>query len=95
MNEWNIALGALVLLLSLAAGAPLSRWYFAPTGSHRTAPVDNVVPLEAFMRPQAAETNDVGWCPAEQAERLHAYHPDKSRTCWTCRTVTPAGVPRV
>jgi len=30
VTEWQIALGALVLLLSLAAGALLSRWYVAP-----------------------------------------------------------------
>ncbi|MFI1734013.1 hypothetical protein ACH40E_33335 [Streptomyces acidicola] len=81
MNEQTIALGAAVLMAALILGALLSRWYFAPTGSHRAT----------LMRPQAAEVNDVGWCPAEQQERLHAYHADGSRMCWTCRTRTPGG----
>lgn len=80
MIDPNIALGALVILLSLALGALFSRWYFAPAAAHR-----------ALLRPQAAEVNDIGWCPAEQQERLHAFHPDNSRTCWTCRTHTPGG----
>lgn len=30
MADWNVALGALVLVLSISVGALLSRWYFAP-----------------------------------------------------------------
>jgi hypothetical protein len=37
VTDWEIALGALVLLLSLSAGALLSRWYAAP---HSTRPVE-------------------------------------------------------
>jgi hypothetical protein len=81
VNEQTIALGALVLLLSLAAGALLSRWYFAPTGTHRAA---------TLMRPQSAEVNDLAYCPAEQRDTLHAFHPD-GRQCWTCRTFTSGG----
>ncbi|MEU2062871.1 hypothetical protein [Streptomyces sp. NPDC013455] len=83
MNEWNIALGALVLVLSLAAGALLSRAYFAPVAEESTR-------LAELMRPQEVPVNDVCWCPAEQRETLHAYHPD-GRECWTCRTFTPGG----
>ncbi|MFJ2733715.1 hypothetical protein [Streptomyces sp. NPDC087317] len=91
MNEWNIALGALVLLLSLAAAALLLRWYFVPSGAHRAAPAaEETVPLAALLRPQEVPANGIGWCPAEEAERLHAYYPD-GRQCWTCRTFTPAG----
>lgn len=71
MSEWNIALGALIIVLAIAAGALLSRWYLAPM----TGPTD------------------VGWCPAEQRERLHAYQPDGGRVCWVCRTATPAKAP--
>ncbi|MFH9826758.1 hypothetical protein [Streptomyces bobili] len=42
-----------------------------------------------YLAPMTGPT-DVGWCPAEQAERLHAYTPD-GRRCWTCRRFTPAG----
>ncbi|MFJ4649505.1 hypothetical protein ACIP6Q_39225 [Streptomyces bobili] len=69
MNEWTIALGALILVLAITAGALLSRWYFAPMADGPT---------------------DVGWCPAERRERLHAYSR-YGRRCWTCRTFTPAG----
>lgn len=82
MNEWNIALGALVLILSLTAGALLSRAYFAPVAAHR-AP-------RGLTRPQAAEVNGPGYCPAEQQTTLHAFHADGSRTCWTCRNCTTA-----
>jgi hypothetical protein len=30
VSDWHTALGALILLLSLAAGALLSRWYVTP-----------------------------------------------------------------
>ena len=85
MAEWNIALGALVLLLALAAGALLSRWYFTPAA-------EETATLAELMRP--GEVTDIGWCPAEQTERLHGFHADGSRTCWTCRWTSPAGVPR-
>ncbi|MEU7381518.1 hypothetical protein AB0A91_16250 [Streptomyces sp. NPDC042207] len=91
MSEWTIALGALILLLSLASAALLSRWYVVLSGAHRAAPVaEETVPLAALLRPQEVPANDVGWCPAEQAERLHAYYSDGWQ-CWTCRTFTPAG----
>lgn len=70
MSEWNIALGALIIVLAIAGGALLSRWHVAPM----TGPTD------------------VGWCPAEQRERLHAYSRD-GRRCWVCRTFTPSGPP--
>ncbi|MFF8953853.1 hypothetical protein ACF09I_34405 [Streptomyces sp. NPDC014940] len=81
MAEWNIALGALVLILALAAGALLSRWYFTPAA-------EPTATLAELMRPGTA--NDIGWCPAEQAERLHSYDA-AGRCCWTCRTFTPKG----
>lgn len=92
MNE-HIAFGALVLMLSLAAGALLSRWYFAPTGSHR-APrvVEEQVTIAELFRPR--EINDTAWCPAEERETLHAFPGDGTRTCWTCRWTTPTAVPR-
>jgi len=34
VTEWEIALGTLVLVLSLASGALLSRWYFTPATTH-------------------------------------------------------------
>ncbi|MFF1282193.1 hypothetical protein [Streptomyces sp. NPDC058299] len=88
MIEWNIALGALTLTLSLAVGALLSRWYFTPTGARRA--VETVVPLRTLMRPQDGVT-DWGHCPAEDRVTLHEYHRDNGRTCWTCRTYTPGG----
>lgn len=83
MNEWTIALGAAALMAALILGTLLSRWYFAPTGGHRS-------PRSDLMRP-IAQVNDVGWCSAEKVERLHLYHRDGSRTCWTCRTRTTGG----
>ncbi|MFF9124390.1 hypothetical protein ACF09J_13950 [Streptomyces sp. NPDC014889] len=91
MSEWTIALGALILLLALASIALASRWYFAPTGAHRAAPAaEETVPLAALLRPQEVPANDIGWCPAERQDRLHAYYSD-GRRCWTCRTFTPVG----
>lgn len=92
MNEQAIALGALVLLLSLALGALLSRWYFAPTGSNR-APrtLEEWTTLHELMRPTGVD--DLGYCPAEERVTLHAYHRD-TRVCWTCRCETPTAVPR-
>ncbi|NEE12023.1 hypothetical protein G3M58_36900 [Streptomyces sp. SID7499] len=60
-----------------------------PSGRRR-APrlVEETVTLAELMRPN--EVNDIAWCSAEQQERLHAFHPDNSRTCWTCRTHTAA-----
>lgn len=87
--DWNLALGAAVLMASLALGALLSRWYVRPSGMHRAVPAgEETVPLAELFRPRAAEVNDIGWCPAEQAERLHAYTA-LGRQCWTCRTFTP------
>ncbi|MFF7313377.1 hypothetical protein [Streptomyces sp. NPDC008137] len=95
MNEQSIALGALVILLSLGAGALFSRWYFAPTGSHR-APrvVEEQVPFADLLRPTAAGVNDFAFCPAEEQDRLHRFNGDGTRTCWTCRCETPTAVPR-
>lgn len=69
MTEWNIALGALLVVLAIVVGALVSRWFFAP---------------------MAAGPTDVGWCPAERRERLHAYSR-YGRRCWKCRHFTPAG----
>jgi hypothetical protein len=90
VNEQTIAIGAAVLTASLILGTFLSRAYFTPSGLHR-APraAKDTVPPAPMMRPQQAEMNDVGWCPAEQQERLHAYRRDGSRTCWACRCETP------
>lgn len=75
--------GALALLAALIVGALLSRHMVTPVAPR---------PTRLLMRPGKA--TDVGWCPAEKQERLHEYHADGSRTCWTCRTTSPAGVPR-
>lgn len=80
MNEWNIALGALLLVLAISAGALLSR-HLHPAVS---------VPPASLKRPQGAGVTDLGWCPAQQAETLHAYYPD-GRQCWECRGFTPGG----
>ncbi|MFE7232526.1 hypothetical protein ACFVAF_18070 [Streptomyces sp. NPDC057596] len=91
MSEWTIALGALVLLLSLASAALLSRWYVALNGAHRAAPAaEETTPLATLLRPQEVPANDIGWCPVERQDRLHAYYSD-GRQCWTCRTFTSAG----
>ena len=79
----TLAYGALVIVLALSGGALLSRWYVTPVAPR---------PTRLLMRPGKA--TDIGWCPAEEQERLHEYHEDGSRTCWTCRTTSPAGVPR-
>lgn len=87
----TIALGALALVLSLTLAALLSRWAVAPTGPRRGArPAEDTVQLAELLRPQTT-ANDVGWCPAEQDERLHAYDASGGRRCWTCRTYTPRG----
>lgn len=36
---------------------------------------------------------DLGWCPAEQQDRLHRYDAG-TRTCCACRCETPTAVPR-
>ncbi|MFF8447908.1 hypothetical protein ACF06Q_09425 [Streptomyces leeuwenhoekii] len=88
MNE-TIALGAAALMGSLVVGALLSRWLIAPTGSHRPPHLaEDAAPL-TLARPGGAEVTDWGHCPAEDRQTLHEYHPDDSRTCWTCRTHTP------
>lgn len=79
----TLAYGALVIILALSGGALLSRWYVTPVAPR---------PTRLLMRPGKA--TDIGWCPAEEQERLHEYHADGSRTCWTCGTTSPAGVPR-
>lgn len=92
VSEWNIALGALVLLLSLSAGALLSR--LIATGTHRAPRVlEERVTFEDLVRPTVHGVNDLAWCPAEETETLHAFDGD-SRTCWTCRTTTLTAVPR-
>ncbi|MFD8866060.1 hypothetical protein ACFV1F_17075 [Streptomyces sp. NPDC059590] len=37
-----------------------------------------------------AEPGAFRWCPKELRTTYHAEHADGSRTCWTCRCVTPA-----
>ncbi|MEV5659830.1 hypothetical protein [Streptomyces flaveolus] len=81
----TIALGALVLMLALAAGALLSRKFFVP---HI---LEQETDLAGLLRPQAVEVNDHAWCPAEERLTLHGFHRDNSRTCWTCRTRTSGG----
>jgi hypothetical protein len=88
MSEWNIALGALVVVLAISAGALLSRSYVV-----RPRVLEETVTLEDLMRPTVHGVNDLAYCPAEHRDTLHAF-ADGTRTCWTCRTETPTAVPR-
>lgn len=74
----TLAIGALALILSLAAGALLSRWYVTPTGRR-----------PGTIQPADALATDLAHCPAEERVRLHAFLTTGGRVCWTCRTYTP------
>ncbi|MGI3225187.1 hypothetical protein ACRJ4B_15950 [Streptomyces sp. GTA36] len=88
MIEWNLALGAAVLMASLAVGAVLSRLLFVPFGSHRAVrAAEETTPLADLMRPLEMPVNDEAWCSAEQRVTWHAFHQG-GRQCWTCRTFT-------
>ncbi|MCX4994295.1 hypothetical protein [Streptomyces longwoodensis] len=67
MSDWYTALGALLIVLAIAAGALVSRLWAVADGP-----------------------TDIGWCPAERRERLHAYGRF-GRRCWVCGHFTPAG----
>ena len=47
-----------------------------------------------MQQPIEAQVNDLAWCPAEDAQRLHAFLATGGRICWTCRTVTVDPTPR-
>ncbi|MGY0067685.1 hypothetical protein ACWZEH_12835 [Streptomyces sp. QTS137] len=68
------------------------RQIIAPAGKHRPRVAEEPVTLAELMRP--TEVDDWGYCPAEDRVTLHAFNADRTRTCWTCRTVTPTAVPR-
>lgn len=78
----TLAYIALALVLSITLGALLSRWYVAPIAPRSP---------RLMLRTGGTEVTDLGWCPAEEQERLHEFHADGSRTCWTCRTRTKGG----
>ncbi|MGY0023710.1 hypothetical protein ACVHNB_32670 [Streptomyces sp. YJ-C3] len=64
-----------------------TRNLFRGTGQHRAAPEPTApVPL---LRPIEAVANELAPCPAEGRTTLHALNRDGSRTCWTCRTISP------
>ncbi|WP_393075113.1 hypothetical protein [Streptomyces sp. LN704] len=54
------------------------------TGRHRG-------PRAADPAPADTEPGEFRYCPEELRTTYHAIHDDGSRTCWTCRTTTPAG----
>ncbi|MFD3310099.1 hypothetical protein [Streptomyces sp. NPDC058694] len=64
------------------------RQIVAPAGRHRPRRVEETVPVAVLMRPEEAMVNDLGWCPAEQRETLHAFLRTGGRVCWTCRWKT-------
>jgi hypothetical protein len=90
----TLALGALVLMLSLSGGALLSRWYVTPPTGTRRAPrvLEEPVTLAELFRPTGVY--DDAWCPAEQTEHLHEFGADGTRTCCACGCTTPTAVPR-
>lgn len=57
-----------------------------PTGSHRGARQP-----EPMLRPTEALVQDMAYCPAEEADRLHVFLTTGGRICWTCRTLTDHG----
>ncbi|MFC5202803.1 hypothetical protein [Streptomyces kaempferi] len=63
------------------------RQIVAPAGKHRPG----VVHPAPLLRPDDALATEAALCPAEERTTLHALNRDGSRTCWTCRTTTPAG----
>ncbi|MDJ0460640.1 hypothetical protein [Streptomyces sp. H27-C3] len=64
-----------------------------PHGRHRATPaVPDMGPLADLIAAGAVDANGYAWCPEEARSMYHALHADGSRTCWTCRCDTPAGV---
>ena len=64
------------------------RQLIAPAGKHRTPPGTTVVPHAVLLRPTEAMVTDLGWCPTELRQTLHAYLRTGGRICWSCRTKT-------
>jgi gas vesicle protein len=83
------ALGAIVTAGAVVLAADRLRKTLRPTGAHRGT--DPMTHLAELLATGQLDANDFGWCPECKRRTLHAYHPDNSRTCWTCRTLTPAG----
>ncbi|WP_037649798.1 hypothetical protein [Streptomyces flavidovirens] len=89
MSAFQVIAGALASLRALGC---LFVWHaLRPTGQRRATPVPNMAPLAALLAAGELDSNDTAWCPEETRTTYHALHADGSRTCWTCRTDTPAG----
>lgn len=83
------ALGAVVTVAAAILLADRLRTTLRPTGAHRAT--ESMAHLAELLESGQLDANDFGWCPTCDRRRLHAYHPDNSRTCWTCRTLTEKG----
>ncbi|MET9517004.1 hypothetical protein [Streptomyces sp. NPDC002994] len=62
-----------------------------PRGKHRASRVEaDLAPIAALLAAGQLDNNDTAWCDTCPGRRVHAFHPDGSRTCWTCTTTTEA-----
>ncbi|MER5482976.1 hypothetical protein ABT024_07130 [Streptomyces sp. NPDC002812] len=59
----------------------------APSGRHRAA-----APAPLIALPMDVEPGVFSHCPAEERRSYHAVQADGRLRCWTCSTVTEAGV---